>query len=128
MTPRSSGQTFLTRQETAPVTLDEARSRAVELIGREALEGALSDPWVDKQISIHIQAKTLQVTQDPTDDFVPATFWLIPGKDDKYTNRGVVGAHRTSEDLFKALEFDLGIKPERLEVDQNDPIMKSLSF
>lgn len=81
-----------------PRALQDARKKAVELIGESELAEALADPWIDARIAADVAgydasgAKTLPVLAAPKMDTV-------------------VGRPESAEELFGILERELALQP-----------------
>jgi hypothetical protein len=63
-----------------PRTLDDARAKAAELVGREKLEAALNDPWIDHylQSCIRVYGNTIQGGNNAVPKLVFGSRWIIP--------------------------------------------------
>jgi uncharacterized membrane protein len=66
-----------------PRTPDEARRKAVELVGKERFDTALADSWIDEylQVSVTIFGKTLQKGQGGIPRLIYGGQWVIPETD-----------------------------------------------
>lgn len=67
-----------------PRSLAAARAKAVELVGREKFDAALSDPWIDRylQTSIRIFGNTIQGGNTAVPKLVFGSRWAIPQPND----------------------------------------------
>jgi hypothetical protein len=81
-----------------PRTLAEATAQAESLVGADALQQALADPWIDARIAANVNAYGESGVET-------LPLLLSPGMD------GVVGRPETADELFKILERDLKLKP-----------------
>ncbi|MBN2684509.1 MAG: vitamin K epoxide reductase family protein [Pontiellaceae bacterium] len=81
-----------------PRTLDEAESKAVELVGSEAFTAALNDPWVEQylQTSVQIYGRTVQNGKGGVPRMVFSNRWVVPQPYD-------------TDDLISILSEGLGV-------------------
>jgi uncharacterized membrane protein/protein-disulfide isomerase len=64
-----------------PRSLDEARAKAVELLGQAKFDAARAAPWIDRylQTSVRIYGATLQNGNNAVPKLVFGSRWVIPG-------------------------------------------------
>ncbi len=79
----------------APPSLDHARAKGVELIGTQALERALADPWVNEQIQSSVALYRANALAADGDTRIPQ---LMIGD---VVVRGPIGS---ADELFHLLE------------------------
>ena len=77
-----------------PRSADEARAQAESIVGKDALDEALTDEWIDKRIADDVDAYIESPAQT-----IPIL--LIPGID------GFEGRFESAEELFEILEREL---------------------
>jgi len=126
LTPRPVERSVLKGYRGQMVTLEDARARAEELVGRQQLEASLADPWVDQEIARHIAARDRAFDSDPASATVPVTCVVVKADDGTYAAQGIIGAVSSSTWLFQTIESKLGIKPAATQVDAGDPILRAL--
>jgi uncharacterized membrane protein/protein-disulfide isomerase len=63
-----------------PRSLDDARGKAIELLGQANFDAAQADPWIDRyvQTSVRIYGTTIQNGNSGVPKLVFASRWLIP--------------------------------------------------
>jgi hypothetical protein len=63
-----------------PRSLDAAKAKAIELVGRAKFDAARADPWIDKflQASIRIYGQTIQTGKGGIPKLVFGSRWVIP--------------------------------------------------
>ena len=72
--------TFESGELWRPRTLDAAKSKAEELLGKEKFESALKDPWIDKymQSCVQIYGKSLLNGRGGVPKMIYGSNWIIP--------------------------------------------------
>jgi hypothetical protein len=67
-----------------PRSLDAAKAKAVELVGKARFDAALADPWVSRymQTSIQIYGHTIQNGNNAVPKLVFGSHWVIPEPND----------------------------------------------
>jgi len=67
-----------------PRSLDAARAKAVELVGRARFDAAWADPWIDRYMrtSIRIYGATIQKGNSAVPKLVFGSRWVIPEPND----------------------------------------------
>lgn len=85
--------------ETRPV--EEARAQAVRILGKQGLEKALADPWIQEQIE-----KDIKLYELASEESKARTIPMILGRDFV-----IVGQPGSPEELFSKLEEFLDIMP-----------------
>jgi uncharacterized membrane protein len=63
-----------------PRSLDAAKAKAIELVGREKFDAARADPWIDRflQASIRIYGRTIQTGKGGIPKLVYDSRWVFP--------------------------------------------------
>jgi uncharacterized membrane protein len=67
-----------------PRSLDSARAKAIELVGRAKFDAALADPWISQylQTSVRIYGSTIQNGNNAVPKLVYGSRWVIPAPND----------------------------------------------
>lgn len=127
LTPRYAEQSGLTPLQVSIPSLEEARTVAEEMVGAEALERALADPYLDEQIRYIIEARDPMQGPKPDDAFYPKTEWMRYREEDgTYESRGLIGT-LSSGWFFESLENFVGVEPLQTQVGEDDSIMDILN-
>jgi len=76
--------TFETGSQWRPRSLDAARAKAEEWLGRDALQAALSDPWIDQYIQggVTIFGQTAQQGAGMVPQMIFGSVWMVPEPSD----------------------------------------------
>jgi len=63
-----------------PRSLESARAKAIELLGQEKFDSALTDPWIDRYLHycIQIYGQTIQSGKGGVPKLVFGSHWVIP--------------------------------------------------
>ena len=97
-----------------PRPLDGARKKAIELVGEEALDAALADPWIQQRIENNIGLHEIVSAMSRR----PVIPQLLVG------GLIIAGRPSSSKDLFRLLEKDAGFPPpsgEKPATEQAEP-------
>ena len=63
-----------------PRSLEDTKSKAIELVGQTEFEAAFADPWIDQYLntSVEIYGKTIQSRKGGVPKLVYGSRWVIP--------------------------------------------------
>ena len=98
----------------APRPLDDARQKAIELVGEKALDAALADPWIQQRIENNIGLYEIVSVMSgrPVIPQLVVGGWIVAGRP------------TSSKVLFKLLEKEAGFAPpagEKPTTEQTEP-------
>lgn len=127
LTPHGDDLLGLTPSRISMPSLEEARARAVEMVGGKEIERALADHRITRQIRLHVAARKRELGPEPEHNFAPMTSWLrVREHEGTYEGKGVLGP-MSSVQLFESLEGWLHVEPRHTQVEQDDTVMELLN-
>lgn len=90
-----------------PRSAEEARTEAIKLVGEQALDRALTDPWIDRQLDAAVRFHLLTMGNNRQYDQIPKV--IAPN------NKFFAGVPRDAQQLFDHLETEVGLSAPVLQ-------------
>jgi hypothetical protein len=103
------------------VALKEARAYAEMLVGAEALERALADPWVEAQLARNMASKSRPIPERDSQggllDHAPRTMWGAADETKMGHDYTGVLSRMDASRLYQEFEQSTGARPSRMNID-----------